>query len=658
MAADLDEDRQPEIAFWSQLQQRKVFRVAVSYAVLAFVVIQIADATFDALAIPSQAIPWLLAAMFFIFPFVVTIAWLYEITPSGLVLDTRFQRVAKPLEVTFIVGLFLLCVGIAASFAWLGGLPASERSRVARTQPTIAVLPFQNFGSDESAVYLGNGIADQLLRVLDNLKEFNVVGRTSSFYYGNQGLDFRTIGRALGADHIVEGSIILEGPRVLVTAQLIESESSLHVWSDKFERTLDSIIDLELEIADAIARSMSLALSDSSQQRLTQTATNDADAYLFYLQGKEYLRRPASRESLQFADELFGKSLAEDPQYIDAEVGLCQSRLALYRVTQATDVYRKALATCLKIASSDQRTAEAHVALGDLNRLVGNFVEAEVEFKTALELDQESARAFHGLARAYQGQGRLNLAETAFLAGISAEPSWAFGHRGYGFFLAQHSRFDEASEQFEKATELTPDDTNALSNLGQAYFDGGNWDKAQEAWLQALSIKRVVPVLVNYATLSYYQKDYHLAASLLEEARAIAPTDYRVFGKMGATHRQLGDTERSREAFQQAIRSAEEVLSVRSGDSSLMSSLAGFYANVGNFERADQLLVDARDAGPKDSNVPYYEAVVARLAGRGGVAESLRRAAELGYSERLLDVDPLFNRVDASGIVEAGNGST
>lgn len=638
----MNQEGERQAAFWSQLQQRKVFRVVVSYAVVAFVVIQIADATFEALAIPASAIPWLLSVMFFAFPFVVSIAWLFEVTPSGLVRDIRFARFPRPVELLFVILLYTFSFSLAGFFAWIGWGDDVNPQVQSRDKPTIAVLPFQDFSSTGGASYLGSGIAEQLLTVLDKIDEFEVVGRTSSFLHGRRELDISELGALLGADHIVEGSVVLDDPRVLINVQLIESGSSLHVWSESYERTLDSLIDLEREIASEIASSMKVVLSENSSVIEEPPLTENTLAYLYYLQGKEYLRRPASEETLTFAEELFRSALSEDPDMSSADVGLCQSQLGLFRITRKPHIQQLAIATCVRVAASKDQTADAHTALGDLNRLLRAFDEAEQEFSKALELDPHSARAMHGLARAFQGQNRLDLAEEAFLRSIDMEPSWAFTHRGYGFFLAKHQRMEAAAEQFRRATQLAPDDFNAFANLGLAYFELGEWTEARTAFGHALELRRSSAVLVSFANLLYYEGDFGGAAELLEEALLDSGPDYWTFGKLGAAYRQLGNSEKARGAFAEAVTLGREALVLSPDDGWLLSYVAGYEANLGRFTQAQELLGRARQVAPELPDIEYFAAITEILSGGSDVATYKQQALRLGYPEHLLEADPMF----------------
>ncbi len=647
----MDEQSEPQVTFWSHLLQRKVFRVAVSYGVVSFVVIQLADATFDALAIPDPAIPWLLALMFFLFPFVVTAAWLFEITPAGIVHDRRFRRLSKPVEISSIVAVFGLSLALAAGFGYLGSRGDSAVSLSRGKVPTIAVLPFQNTGLEDAA-FLGHGIADQLLTLLDKLTEFNIVGRTSSFYFGGQNMGLREIGKFLGADHILEGSIAKDGDRVLITAQLINLESLLHVWSETYDRNLGSVIDLELEIARSIASSMELTLSDPSTLALAETSDVVPDAYMLYLRGKDYMRRPASRETLQIAESLFEQALAIDPVFFDAEVSMCQVQLALYRVSEAPPAYQAAMSTCLKVASRPIASADANLALGDLNRLVGNFVEAETLYKKALNLDPKLPLAYHGLARSYQGQGRLALTQATFKAGIAVEPGYASSYRGFGYFLASQGRFSEAAEQLEKAVMLAPDDMNSRANLGLTYFDADNWSQALTTWEEALKIKRTLPLLTNLAMLAYYRQNYAQAIELLNEAAKIELPNYQIYGRLGASHRQLGNVDEARSAFLQASSMAEDVLMVRADNARLKATIASYYANLGDFVPAREYVDSALSIDPDNPDIHYYKALVLHLSGEDGVQQELERAASTGYPERLLNVDPMFASYRASAIVD------
>ncbi len=630
--------------FWSELQRRKVINVAVSYAVVTFVAIQIADATFEALSIPLHAIPWMLAILFSLFPLALFVAWRYQVTPGGLVRDHQSLPGAGVLATMLWTSMLALSLGFAAFFAWLGtSSGASERATLVRSgTPTVAVLPFDDFSPGGGGKYLGDGIAEQLLHVLDSLSNFNVVGRTSSFILHSRGVGIGTIGDTLGADHVVEGSVVIEDKDVLVTVQVIDAESELHVWSKAYRKQVDNVIDLEMSIASEIANSMSIVLGEGELEKL-QPPTEDSEAYLFYLRGKEFLRRPTSAENLESADRLFSLALREDPNMMSAEIGRCQAQLAIYRIRLTAALHSAAMATCLKILSVHDGSADAHIAIGDLQRMVRNFEEAAVSFESALASDQQSAVAWHGLARAQYGMGKLDDAERAFRSAIDADPGWAFTHRGYGFFLAQQRRFDEAIEAFKRAVELAPDDFNALANLALVYFDAGDWDTSRNTYDKTLAISRSPLVLANYALLEYYSHDFDAAIALLEEAKAGETNNYWVSAKLAASYREAGRESEATAAFTEAYEQATALLQQRPDDAELIGYIATFEANLGRAQEAERRLRKALSLSDKSAIITYYGAVVHRLNNSAEAEAFIRDAIRHGYSPDLLMTDPLLS---------------
>jgi TolB-like protein/tetratricopeptide (TPR) repeat protein len=623
-------------SFLAQLRKRQVFRAAISYGVVAFALVQLISAVGHPIGIDDVGFRWILLLLIVGFPICIAGAWYFEISDSGLRLDDRFRswRPGRRAEIAFLSILFIASIGLAV-FLWLRPPVDDVRSSV----PSIAVLPFVSLGTPNDI--LSEGLPDQLLARLAQLTEFHVIARTSSFSDSLKGKDVRVIGRELGADQVLEGSVAQQGNRVLITAQLIQAESARHVWSETYDRRADNLIDVEIDIAQQIARALKVVLSPKSSDALTKVSTKNPQAFDLNLQGWNYYWRPRSEASLKTAVELFDRAIALDGAFEDPVVGKCQALLALYRVTLAIDYAKQSNQICLKVASGFRRTNDVLIALGDFNRAVGNPDVAIDYYSQALAQDTSRADVYDGLANAYLAKNNYDAAEDVYKSALRSNAPAAMVHRAYGFFLSMLGRYPEAATQFEAVVELAPDDGNALSNLGLTYYLMDRWDDAETTWNRSLAISRDVPVMYNLATLYYYQHRYDDARAMLEELLKAHPDNFLAIGKLGAIAREQGDKAKAAEYFKNAYALGEP--GGHAEDPRVYGWLASYKANLGDFKTAHALIDQELAADEQSADPYYYRALAFTLEGKPDEARKAVGLAEAhGYSRRLLAADPVL----------------
>ena len=294
----------------SELKRRNVLRMAVLYAVAAWVILQVAEVLIELAKLPDwigTTTLWLLAVGF---PIALIFSWFYEITSEGISLEKDVDRAESITHVTgrrldFIV-ISLLCAAVilfAYDKWWMDGQP----------QQSIAVLPFVNMSDDASNEYFSDGISEELLNLLTKIPELRVISRSSAFSYKGKGIDIPTIAAQLNVTHVLEGSVRKAGNRVRITAQLIEARTDTHLWSETYDRSLDNIFAIQDEIATAVVEQLKVVLlHDAPIARET-----NPEAYALYLQGL-HLRRQNTARSLEQAQTLLQQALASDPGYAAA----------------------------------------------------------------------------------------------------------------------------------------------------------------------------------------------------------------------------------------------------------------------------------------------------------------------------------------------------
>jgi TolB-like protein len=415
-------------AWLQRLRERGVIRVAASYAVIAWLLLQIADVTFEPLKVPSWVMVSLIVAAILGFPVAVALAWFYEAGDAGLARDTAAEGVPRPAvhgvrRYADVAIIGVLLVAVAVLLVRQSDLGPSGARGLA-----IAVLPFQNVSAAPDGQVLASGIAESVLHQLASIADLSVISRTSSFAFRDPAAGAREIGAQLGARFLLAGSVQSDATRMRVTTQLIDTKTGSDVWSMRFDRRPGDVFAIQDEIAVQVTQALELSLDPEAKERMTGQGTTNLQAYLAFLQGRALLAT-GNVTDVKAATEHFERSVTLDPQFPAAYVNLAQAELfvAEFEVT-------------------DDRQARFEAALGRGNTLV----------QKALSLDPENGDAL--LQRAHlAAYTNLAAAETDYRRGLELSPNSAEGFAGLAAVLYETpTRRDEALEMLDRARKLDP----------------------------------------------------------------------------------------------------------------------------------------------------------------------------------------------------------
>jgi adenylate cyclase len=322
----------------------------------------------------------------------------------------------------------------------------AEMSAATRDKPSIAVLPFNNMSGDPEQEYFSDGITEDIITDLSKVSGLSVIARHSSFSYKGKPLKVQQIGRELGVDFMLEGSVRKAGARVRVTGQLVNCKKGSHVWAERFDRDLTDIFAIQDEITHAIVEQLKVRLLPQEREAVEQIPTENIEAYTYCLRGRDFYRRYI-KHYLQLGRRMFAKAVELDPLYARAYAGMadCDSFLRYYyRFDISTD---SILALADKALSLDEALPEAHASRGFALLLAHRPDEAVAEFERAIALDPSSFEAHYLYGRLCHGQGKME--KTAAL--------------------------------FERAAEINPDDLNVPTFLTHVYRSLGR-DEARQRW--------------------------------------------------------------------------------------------------------------------------------------------------------------------------------
>ncbi len=372
-----------------------------------------------------------------------------------------------------------------------------------RHQPSIAVLAFSDISPDKDQEYFCDGIADEVITSLTRLKGLRVVARTSSFSFKGKSEDVRMIGRKLGVDTILEGSVRKSGNQLRISAQLINVEDGYRLWSKRYDRELKEVFAIQDEIAHQIVRALEVELSDTEKLRLDKIATENVEAYELYLRGRQFFYR-SKRRSIECALETFSHATEKDPRYALAYAGTadCYSYLYMYFDNTASnlEMARKMSQAALNI---DPELAEAHSACGLAFSLSKEYAQAEREFKAAIQLNPRQFEAYYFYARTCFVQGKLEDAADLFEKAESVKPEdlqavslLAFTSRTLGQREKAETAYRRTLAKVERHLELNPHDSRALYLGATALSELGDREKCFQWARKACSLDPDDPYIV------------------------------------------------------------------------------------------------------------------------------------------------------------------
>lgn len=375
---------------FAELQRRKVFKAGAAWLVGGWVLIQVAATIAPQLQMPTW-VPTLVTVLVGLgFPVALVLAWLFDITPSGVHRDaqdvarSRHEAPAPP----------QCAPGNMATAASEAAATANPVETPAIPHKSVAVLPFADLSAAHDHEYFSDGITEEILNALVKLKDLKVAGRTSSFSFKGKSAVLRDIGRTLNVAHVLEGSVRKHGDKVRITAQLVQVEDGYHLWSESYDGELADVFDLQERIARAIVRELDVILHGDAALRLVPVATRDPEAYALYLQASAVFAR---RDGARFPDAIadLRQALARDPSFARAHARLASIHALepIYApdfADTAPDAVRREAALASDL---DPRLAEPHAAIALSCLQQHRLVDGRLAIDRALALDPDDVTA-------------------------------------------------------------------------------------------------------------------------------------------------------------------------------------------------------------------------------------------------------------------------
>lgn len=470
--------------FFAELKRRNVYKVAVAYAVVGWLLIQVTTQVFPIFEIPNWALRLIVLAIIIGFPIALVMAWAFELTPEGLKrtedvdLATQVRRKSHTWIYVVIVGA-LLSVGLFM----LGRYGFRERNSASNEMPakSIAVLPFVNISADKNDEYLSDGVSEELITALSKITGLQVKARTSSFAFKGKNEDIQKIGELLHVSHLLEGSVAKAGNKLRITAQLIQASDGNHLWSDTYDREMQDIFAVRSDVAQQVAAVLKIRLLGEDKKQLDKKPTENLEAYNLYRQGRYYFDK-VSEEGIKKALPFFQQAIQKDPRFALAYAGMADTYVAAADAFIAPrEAFSKAKEAALKAIEIDDTLAEAHASLGLVHyHYDWDWAAAEKEFKRALVLNPQSAWSYAVYTQFLGGMGRVDEANDQGRRALEIDPLSVTAQWVLGWAFLNADRSDEAIQQMSKAVELDPTGAWARTFLGRAYLSKGMQQRAIE----------------------------------------------------------------------------------------------------------------------------------------------------------------------------------
>jgi TolB-like protein/Flp pilus assembly protein TadD len=536
--------------FLAELKRRNVYKVAVAYAVVAWLVIQAASIFLPAFNAPQWAMQIIILILVVGFPISLAFSWAFEITPKGIVRESEVNPNASITHHTGrkIIALTIVLAVIATGLLIFQFIRArsTPSSAVTVSNKSIAVLPFDNLSGDPENAYFSEGVQDEILTRLAKIAELKVISRTSTQRFKSTPNDLRQIAQQLGVANILEGSVQKANDRVRVNVQLIKAANDSHLWAETFDRKLTDIFAVETEIAKAVADVLQAKLTGSEQHVIAARPTENTEAHQLYLKGRFFWNKRTGND-LKKSIDYFQQAIAADPNYALAYAGVADGYVWLpgYTVGTPRDCYPKAAAAAKKALELDGTLAEARTSLA-LAIWLYDFDSSQAirEFQRAIELNPNYAIAHQQYANnTLSALGRFDDAIVEGKRAVELDPLSLVINTDAGANYYYARRYDEAIAQLRKTLEMDPGFYIAHLALAQALDAKGSRDAAIVECQKARALNDDPAVLGVLARAHGLSADKMEAEKILDQLKKLSQERYVSAYSFALVYLGLGDKE-------------------------------------------------------------------------------------------------------------------
>jgi len=413
---------------------------------------------------------------------------------------------------------------------------------------SLAVLPLQNLSGDPAQQYLADGMTEELIGRLAAIRNLRVISRTSMMRFKTTNLSAPEIAKTVGADVIVEGSVMREGSRIRVHAQLIRGATDEHFWSETYDRELRDVLDLESDVAQSIVNKVKVSVTGEERHQLADVRPVDPQVYENYLKGRFALAKRNNRADVEESIRYFNEALTKDPRHALSYLGLADAYgwLGTVFIGGVAQEYRPKVAQAARKALElDPTLVDAHVLLADAAQKEWRWGEAEAEYQQAIALRPNDASAHSGLGSWLSCQGRADEAFAEIRRGRELDPLVVSGNDlGWTLFYAR--RYVEAEHELRSELAVRPDNAHVLLGLGFVLVANHDASGAVEVLEKAVSLSKRAPAVLGLLIYAYAQSgDRGDSLRLLQELKRRRETGYVPAAAFILAYLGLGDYEQA-----------------------------------------------------------------------------------------------------------------
>jgi TolB-like protein/DNA-binding winged helix-turn-helix (wHTH) protein/tetratricopeptide (TPR) repeat protein len=452
-------------------------------------------------------------------------ATLAAINELQVVLPTAEQTRTSKHQKVVLTAIFIVALVAAAFAAYQLG---SKRAKEPAIR-SLAVLPLKNLSGDPAQQYLADGMTEELIGRLAGIRDLRVISRTSVMRFANTQLSVPQIAGILRVDAVVEGSVMQDGNRIRVHAQLIRAASDEHFWSESYDRELRDVLAMEADVAQAVSHKVEVTISGEEHRRLAAVRSVSPDVYEKYLKGQFALANSNNKFDIEESVAYFQEAISKDRAYAPSYVGLAKAYSMLTTVFMggvAEEERPRAVLAAQKALELDPGLVEAHVLMASMAESQWHWAEAENEYHRALELRPNDAAAYSGLAWWLECQGRTEEALTTRRRARELDPLLISGaDLAWDLFYAR--RYDEAAHELRSVLAVRADNAYALWILGFVFLANHHPQDAVPELEKAVSVSNRSPAIVGLLVNAYAQAGRRRdARRLLDELKRRKQTGY------------------------------------------------------------------------------------------------------------------------------------
>jgi TolB-like protein/Flp pilus assembly protein TadD len=420
--------------FLAELKRRNVYKAAAAYAVVSWLLIQVATQVFPFFEVPNWAVRLIVLLLILGFPAALIFSWAFEITPEGIKRESEIEpsksiarKTGRKLVATTVV-LAVIAGGLFV-FQWVRPKPtdttnaAMSLSAAAAPRKSIAILPFSDLSPNHDQESFSDGMAEEILNALARIKDLKVIGRSSSFFYKGKNVSLKQIGSELGVANILEGSIRKQGEQVRITSALSRTADGLQVWSKNYDGTLANIFDLQESFARDIAGELNVALADPSEARIVDKPTDNTQAYALFIEAQTLVSQRVG-DSLPRAIALLQQATRLDPNFARAwgKLAVALAVEPQYAAADWRTNWAAAEPAARRAIEIDPKSAEAYAALGYIDFSRRRYVQMVEPAQRAIEIDPNDLTANFWMANQLAATGRTAEAEAVNDRALKVDP--------------------------------------------------------------------------------------------------------------------------------------------------------------------------------------------------------------------------------------------